>query len=203
MNTLKRFDIKHMSSKVKIVAGVDEAGRGPLAGPVVAAAVVFDRKTFHDEINDSKKLSVSKREELYEWITANCKSFNVSIVDHKEIDEINILQASLKAMKLSVEGLGIQPQLILIDGNKSFQSKTKTKTVVKGDAKSFSVAAASIIAKVTRDKIMKEVSKNHPEYMWDRNKGYGTRAHIEAVKKHGASPLHRKTFLKNIFHKEK
>ncbi len=203
MNTLKNFDNKHLSGKVKIIAGVDEAGRGPLAGPVVAAAVIFDRKTFHEEINDSKKLSESKREELYKWITGNCKSFGVGIVDRKEIDKINILQATLKAMKNAVGQLNRQPHFIFIDGNKSFQSEIKTKTVVKGDSKSFSIAAASIIAKVTRDKIMKEASKIYPEYFWDKNKGYATRAHIEAVRKHGATPLHRKTFLKKILHEEK
>jgi ribonuclease HII len=202
MNSLKKFDIAHLSRKVKIVAGCDEAGRGPLAGPVVAAAVIFDRNTFHPDINDSKKLSEKKRDELYSWILDNCLSYGVGIVDHKEIDEINILQASLKAMKTGVELLEVQPQLILIDGNKSFVSDIKTKTVVRGDAKSFSIAAASIIAKVTRDKIMKEVAKKYPEYEWQQNKGYPTQAHIKAVKKYGACPLHRKTFLKKILFEE-
>ena len=202
MNTLKNFDNRHLSTKTKIIAGVDEAGRGPLAGPVVAAAVIFDRKTFYKEINDSKKLTEAKREELYEWITENCKSYGVGIIDHEEIDEINILQATLKATKSAVEQLHRKPNLVLIDGNKSFHSALKTKTVVKGDAKSFSIAAASIVAKVTRDRIMREASNKFPEYCWDQNKGYGTHAHIEAVKKYGASPMHRKTFLKNILVEE-
>ena len=198
MNSLKEFDIAHLSRKTKLIAGCDEAGRGPLAGPVVAAAVIFDKKTFHPDINDSKKIPEKKREELYEWIINNCSSHGVGIIDHQEIDEINILQASLKAMKNAVEKLGTEPHLILIDGNKTFASEIMTKPVVKGDAKSFSIAAASIIAKVTRDKIMHDAAKQYPEYLWEKNKGYPTKAHREAVKKHGASPLHRKTFLKNI-----
>ena len=198
MITLKNFDNRHLSTKTKIIAGVDEAGRGPLAGPVVAAAVIFDRKTFHKEINDSKRLSESKREELFGWIVENCKSYGVGIIDHKEIDEINILQATLKAMKSAVEQLQRKPNLVLIDGNKSFHSALKTKTVVKGDAKSFSIAAASIIAKVTRDRIMREASNKFPEYCWAKNKGYGTRAHRDAIKKFGASPFHRKTFLSRV-----
>ncbi|MEW6701438.1 MAG: ribonuclease HII [Bacteroidota bacterium] len=198
MNPLKKFDNSFLSLKTKIIAGVDEAGRGPLAGPVVAAAVIFDKKTFHKEINDSKKLSEKKREELYDWITENCISYAIGIVEHEEIDSINILQAALKAMKEAALLLSAKPNLILIDGNKSFRSEIKTKTVVKGDTKSFSIAAASIIAKVTRDKIMKEAAKKFPEYMWESNKGYATRTHIEAVKKFGVSPFHRKSFLRKI-----
>lgn len=202
MNQLKNFDIKHHSSKVKFIAGVDEAGRGPLAGPVVAAAVIFDKKSFNKEINDSKKISEKKRTKLFEWITDNCLSYGVGIIDHKEIDSINILQASLKAMHKAVSQLNPDPQLILIDGNKSFPSGIKTKTVVKGDAKSFSIAAASIVAKVTRDRLMEEAAKEFPAYSWEQNKGYPTKAHREAIKKYGASPLHRKTFLKKVFQQE-
>lgn len=202
MNSLKKFDLSFLSRKVKLLAGVDEAGRGPIAGPVVAAAVIFDKKTFHKLVNDSKKLNEKNREELYEWIINSCVSYGVSTIDHNEIDKINILQASLKAMKHAVMQLEPSPQLCLIDGNKSFQSNFNTKTIVKGDAKSFSIAAASIIAKVTRDRIMKQVSIEHPVYLWDHNKGYPTKAHIEAVKKHGITPLHRKTFLKRILNEE-
>ncbi|MEW6195234.1 MAG: ribonuclease HII [Bacteroidota bacterium] len=202
MNSLKKFDLSFLSRKVKLLAGVDEAGRGPIAGPVVAAAVIFDKKTFHKLVNDSKKLNEKNREELYEWIINSCVSYGVSTIDHNEIDKINILQASLKAMKHAVMQLEPSPQLCLIDGNKSFQSNFNTKTIVKGDAKSFSIAAASIIAKVTRDRIMKQVSIEHPVYFWDHNKGYPTKAHIEAVKKHGITPLHRKTFLKRILNEE-
>lgn len=200
INSLKKFDNSFLSTRVKFIAGVDEAGRGPIAGPVVAAAVIFDKKSFHPEINDSKKLSEKSRIYLYEWIITNCISYGIGIVDHEEIDRINILQASLKAMEIAVERLSSKPQLILIDGNKSFQpkAKVKIKTVIKGDSKSFAVAAASIIAKVTRDRIMESASMIHPEYLWYRNKGYPTKAHIEAIKNFGISPLHRKTFLKNI-----
>ncbi len=202
MNSLKTFDSKFFSPKVKIIAGCDEAGRGPLAGPVVAAAVIFDKKTFHKEINDSKKIPEKKRDELYNWILGNCLSFGIGIIGHEEIDEINILQASLKAMKIAAAQLSPIPNLILIDGNKSFISDIKTKTVVKGDAKSFSIAAASIIAKVTRDRIMREAHNEFPEYLWNQNKGYPTLAHREAVKKFGASPFHRKTFLRKLFAEE-
>ena len=202
MNTLKLFDNKFLSRKIKLIAGVDEAGRGPIAGPVVAAAVIFDKKTFHKEINDSKQIPEKKREELFDWIIKNCLCYGVGIIDHQEIEEINILQASLKAMRIAVERLTIIPNLILIDGNKSFPSKIKTKTIVKGDAKSFSIAAASIIAKVTRDKIMKEAHENFPVYSWNHNKGYATLEHRVAVKKFGASPFHRKSFLSRILNEE-
>lgn len=202
MNSLKKFDLSFLSRKVKLLAGVDEAGRGPIAGPVVAAAVVFDKKAFHKRINDSKKLNETTREELYHWIIDNCISYGIGIVEHEVIDKINILQASLKAMQYAVEQLNKKPHLVLIDGNKMFNSKLKMMTIIKGDAKSFSIAAASIIAKVTRDRIMKQVSIEHPIYLWNHNKGYPTKAHIEAVRKYGISPLHRKTFLKRILNEE-
>ncbi|MBI3124590.1 MAG: ribonuclease HII [Ignavibacteriales bacterium] len=198
MNHLKQFDKSFLTKKVNLLAGVDEAGRGPLAGPVVAAAVIFDKKTFHEQINDSKKITETRREELYEWIVKNCVAYGIGIIDHIEIDEINILQASLKAMKIAALQLEPKPNLILIDGNKSFVSDTKSTTVVKGDAKSFSIAAASIIAKVTRDRMMKEYAGKFSNYGWEHNKGYATKEHISAIKKHGATELHRKTFLNNI-----
>ncbi|MDP2036717.1 MAG: ribonuclease HII [Ignavibacteria bacterium] len=198
MNSLKQFDKSFLAKKVKHLAGVDEAGRGPLAGPVVAAAVIFDKKAFQQQINDSKKISEPKREELYEWIIGNCISYGVGIIDHKEIDEINILQASLKAMKIAASQLEPLPSLILIDGNKSFFSDIKSMAVVKGDAKSFSIAAASIIAKVTRDRIMRKYAGKFPHYGWEHNKGYATKEHIAAIRKLGATELHRRTFLNNI-----
>lgn len=203
MNSLIKFDKSFRNRKIKYLAGVDEAGRGPIAGPVVAAAVIFDNKTFHNKINDSKKLNEKTREELFEWIVKNCISYGIGILDHLEIDRINILQASLKAMKIAVSNLKPEPQLCLIDGNKTFNSDLKTITVIKGDSKSFSIAAASIIAKVTRDRIMKEHSKNYPQYFWNHNKGYATSAHIHAVKQFGISELHRKTFLSKILNEEK
>lgn len=198
MNHLKQFDRSFLTGKTKLLAGVDEAGRGPLAGPVIAAAVIFDKKEFHPLIDDSKKINESKREELYDWITGNCISYGIGIIDHKEIDEINILQASLKAMKIAVSRLATNPGLILIDGNKSFLSEIKTMTVVKGDSKSFSIAAASIIAKVTRDRMMKDLAQKYSVYGWEHNKGYATKEHISAIKKHGITELHRVTFLNNI-----
>ncbi len=202
MNSLKKFDLSFLARNIKFLAGVDEAGRGPIAGPVVAAAVILDKKTFNKKINDSKKLSEKTREELFNWITNNCITYGIGIVEHTEIDKINILQASLKAMKIAVELLKPKPGLVLIDGNKQFNTKLKTLAIVNGDAKSFSIAAASIIAKVTRDNIMKKVSSNYPLYHWDHNKGYPTKAHIEAVRKYGITPLHRKTFLKRILNEE-
>lgn len=202
MNSLKEFDLSFIENEYKLIAGVDEAGRGPLAGPVVAAAVIFDKNTFHAGINDSKKLKEQSREELFEWITGNCISFGIGIIDHLEIDKINILQASLKAMKAAVDGLAHKPALILIDGNKSFKSEFNTKTIVKGDSKSFSIAAASIIAKVTRDRIMRTESEKYPNYLWAKNKGYATKAHIDALLKYGAVDLHRKTFLNKIFERQ-
>lgn len=203
MNNLKKFDLSFYKGRIKLIAGVDEAGRGPIAGPVVAAAVIFDKKTFNNKINDSKKLTEKVREELYGWIIDNSISYGIGIIGHEEIDRINILQASLKAMKIAVSGLEPKPLLCLIDGNKSFISKIPTRTIVKGDSKSFSIAAASIIAKVTRDRIMNAYADEFPEYKWDRNKGYATRMHINAVKKFGASSLHRKTFLSRILEEGK
>lgn len=197
-NKLKNFDNSFIAGDVFHISGVDEAGRGPLAGPVVAAAVIFDKDFFIEGVNDSKKLSKKMRDELYTKITSSALSYGIGIIDNEEIDKINILQASLKAMKIAVEKLSTKPDLVLIDGNKSFLSSIKTKTVVKGDSKSFAIAAASIIAKVTRDKMMVEASKIYPQYMWHQNKGYPTKLHREAVIKHGPTPLHRKTFLKNF-----
>lgn len=197
-NKLKKFDNSFLTGDICSISGVDEAGRGPLAGPVVAAAVIFDKDFFIEGVNDSKKLSKKKRDELYTKIISSALSYGVGIIDNEEIDRINILQASLKAMKIAVGKLTAKPDLILIDGNKSFHSEIKTKTIVKGDSKSFAIAAASIIAKVTRDEMMVEASKKYPQYQWHQNKGYPTKIHREAVIKHGPTPLHRKTFLKNL-----
>ena len=202
MNSLKKFDTALLSKKIKLIAGTDEAGRGPIAGPVVAAAVMFDRKSFHRDINDSKQVNEKTREKLFDWIIESCLCFGVGIIEHDEIDKINILQASLKAMKKAVDQLNPNPDLIIIDANKSFHSEIITKTIVKGDAKSFSIAAASIIAKVTRDRIMKTLSEEYPEYLWHKNKGYPTQEHIEAVRKYGITIYHRKTFLSRILIKE-
>lgn len=202
MNSLKTFDLSFLVNEQHLIAGVDEAGRGPLAGPVVAAAVIFDKHTFHASINDSKKIKEQLREDLFVWITGNCISFGIGIIDQLEIDKINILQATLKAMKAAVDQLSPKPELILIDGNKSFKSELNTKTIVKGDSKSFSIAAASIIAKVTRDRIMRAESEKNPNYLWSKNKGYATKAHINAILKYGAVDFHRKSFLNKIFERQ-
>jgi len=195
---LKNFDRSFLINGINLIAGIDEAGRGPLAGPVVAAAVIFDTETIIEGINDSKKLTEKKREELFEIIKEKSLSYAIGLVDEKSIDEINILNAALQAMKIAAEKLNPKPDLILIDGNKSFKSNIPTKTIVKGDAKSFAIAAASILAKVTRDRIMKEAAENHPEYLWQKNKGYGTKQHIAAIHKFGFTDYHRKSFLNKI-----
>lgn len=197
---MKNFDNSFLSKNIKLIAGTDEAGRGPLAGPVVAAAVIFNENTFIDGVNDSKKLIEKKRIELYPIIIEKCLSYGVSILSNTAIDQMNILQASLHAMKSAVNKLHIKPDLILIDGNKSFEHEIPTITIVKGDSKSFAVAAASIIAKVTRDNIMKRLSQKYSQYFWDKNKGYPTKQHINAIKIFGATSLHRKSFLHNILH---
>jgi ribonuclease HII len=196
---MKNFDNKYLSANVKYIAGTDEAGRGPLAGPVVAAAVILPNDYFDERIDDSKKLSASLREELFGIIRKNALAYAYTIISQKKIDQINILKASLLAMKRSVEKLKIQPQIILVDGNKSFSYDAEVITVVKGDSKSLSIASASIIAKVVRDKIMLKLAKEYPYYGWETNKGYPTKEHIEAVLKYGACKIHRKTFLAKIF----
>ncbi|MCX6149193.1 MAG: ribonuclease HII [Ignavibacteriales bacterium] len=195
---MKNFDNSFLSDKINLIAGIDEAGRGPLAGPVVAASVIFKNDIFIPRVNDSKKLSSKVREELFYEIKSKALAWSFCIINQQQIDRINILQATLKAMKKSFEKLKVKPDLILIDGNKSFYSKIPTLAIVDGDEKSFCIAAASIIAKVTRDKIMTALSKKYPQYFWEQNKGYGTKAHIGALKKFGPCILHRKTFLKNI-----
>jgi ribonuclease HII len=195
---MKNFDNSFLNDDIKLIAGVDEAGRGPLAGPVVAAAVIFSPHITINGVNDSKILSQRLREKLYDEIIENCITYSYSIVSPKKIDKINILNASLLSMKRSVNKLKVQPDLILIDGNKSFKYNIPTITVVKGDSKSFSIAAASIIAKVTRDKLMRKYAVEYPNYNWEKNKGYPTLQHRESIKEFGASPMHRKTFLKNV-----
>ena len=195
---MKQFDNSFLNDKIQLVAGTDEAGRGPLAGPVVAASVIFSPSVFIEGVNDSKKLSEKKREELYDKIINNSLACGVSVISAGKIDEINILNASLLAMLSAVEKMDVQPDLILADGNKIFNYDVPVHAIVKGDGKSFAIAAASIIAKVTRDRIMKRLSSYFPEYHWEKNKGYPTREHINVVRLIGPSPLHRKTFLKKI-----
>ena len=195
---MKNFDNSYLNYTIKLIAGIDEAGRGPLAGPVVAASVIFAPLVYIPGVNDSKLLTESKRETLFEEIISKALAYKVSVVSHKKIDKINILNATLLAMRNSVKKLAIQPDLILVDGNRSFKYNIPVIPIVKGDSKSFSIAAASILAKVTRDRIMKKHSKSFPEYHWEKNKGYPTRQHIDVIKLIGPSPLHRKTFLSRI-----
>jgi|TARA_B110000263_G_scaffold18311_1_gene14584 ribonuclease HII len=176
------------------IIGVDEAGRGPLAGPVVAAAVSLAPGWFLEEINDSKMLSPRVRAKLFPIIKKNSLGYGVGIVDVATIDRINILQAALLAMKYAVEAVPIKANLLLIDGNKPIDTEIDQWTIVKGDSLSYSIAAASILAKVTRDKIMEQYHKQFPHYAFDRHKGYGTSLHRNAIKEYGPCPIHRRTF---------
>ena len=180
-----------------IICGVDEAGRGPLAGPVCAAACVLPAGLVIAGLNDSKKLSEKRREALYESITAAALAWSVCLVDEKIIDEINILQATFRAMRSAVERLRLQPDLCLVDGNRDPGLALPTRTVVKGDATCASVAAASILAKVTRDRSMIRYDAAYPGYGFAVHKGYGTKAHYAAIDALGLCPIHRRTFLKN------
>ncbi len=175
-----------------IIAGVDEAGRGPLAGPVVAAAVIVDQQNIIIGIRDSKKISKKKREELYDKITANYR-WSVGIISPEEIDRINILEATKKACKLAVSSMKVKSEIVLVDGNMKFDD-TRFYSIIKGDDKSMSIAAASIVAKVTRDRIMQELSSDFPTYKWYKNSGYGTKDHMDAILQNGRTIHHRKSF---------
>lgn len=181
------------------VCGVDEAGRGPLAGPVVAAAVILPENCTLQGLNDSKKLSEKKREALYDAICQAASSYAIAMVDHIVIDQINILQATYQAMQQAIAGLSIAADYALIDGNRAPKLDIACECVVGGDAKSASIAAASILAKVTRDRYMMEMDTQYPAYAFGKHKGYGTKAHYEAILKYGSCPIHRKTFLKKFY----
>ena len=176
------------------IAGVDEAGRGPLAGPVVAAAVIFKQGVAIEGVNDSKKVSPKKRERLFYEIRKHAVAYAVGIVSHHRIDDIDILRATFEAMKLAVSKLKTEPDFILVDGRDEPFATKEQMSIIKGDSLSYSIAAASIIAKVTRDKIMNFYDKKYPMYGFCHNKGYATADHIEAIKKHGRCEIHRKTF---------
>ncbi|MCQ2476479.1 MAG: ribonuclease HII [Clostridia bacterium] len=185
----------------KSVCGIDEAGRGPLAGPVYAAAVILPAGLEIPGLNDSKKLTEKKREELFDIITEKAVSYSIAFATAKEIDEINILQATFLAMRRAQEGLDIPADYALIDGNRMPPLAIDGETIIKGDAKSPSVAAASILAKVSRDRYMYELDKQLPQYCFAQHKGYGTKLHYECIEKHGISEHHRLTFLKKIINK--
>jgi ribonuclease HII len=178
-----------------IEAGCDEAGRGCLAGPVVAAAVILPKRFRHDVLNDSKKLTSKQRETLKDEIIESALAWNVAFVSNNEIDELNILRASIKAMHMAIDGLKKKPQFLLIDGNTFFPYKDlKHKTIVKGDGLFFSIAAASVLAKVFRDEFMIKLHSEYPQYGWNENKGYATLYHREAIMKYGITPYHRRSF---------
>lgn len=183
----------------KIICGVDEAGRGPLAGPVCAAAVILPEGIEIPGLNDSKKLSDKKRRELFPVIKELAIAYSIVLVDHQVIDDINILQATLSAMEQAIAGLNVKPDLALIDGNREKNFGVPCKTVVHGDSLSASIAAASVLAKVTRDDVMLQMADLYPQYGFEIHKGYGTKAHYEALRTYGPCPIHRMTFLKKFY----
>ena len=193
------YEREAFADGVKLVCGVDEAGRGPLAGPVCAAAVILPPELVIPGLNDSKKLTDKKRRELYDVITAEAVSYGIAFADEKEIDEINILQATFLAMARAMEKLTPQPELALIDGNRAKDFGLPVRTIVKGDSLSASIAAASILAKVTRDRLMEQYDEAYPQYGFAVHKGYGTKRHYEALREFGPSPIHRMTFLKKFY----
>lgn len=195
---LQMYEAELHEMGYSIVAGVDEAGRGPLAGAVYAAAVVLPSDMLIPGLDDSKKLSEKKREQLYDEIIEKAAAYCVYSVDEKQIDTMNILNATYKAMDGAVRGLSIQPDYVLIDGNQEGIIERSHETIVKGDSKCACIAAASILAKVTRDRYITEMAKIYPEYGFEKHKGYGTKAHIEAILKYGPCPIHRRSFLKKI-----
>lgn len=199
-----RYEREEIENGAKFICGVDEAGRGPLAGPVFAAAVILPEGLIIEGVNDSKKLSEKKREQLFDVICEKALAYSISAVDEATIDEINILQATYRAMTDAVNGLDIKPDVALIDGNKiPPQLEVKAKSIVKGDALSMSIACASILAKVSRDRFMLRIAEMYPQYMFEKHKGYGTALHVEKILEYGASPVHRKSFLKKIEAKNK
>ncbi len=193
---MKEFERKY--SDYQYICGIDEVGRGPLAGPVCAGAVILPKDAEILYVNDSKKLSGKKREELYKEITDQAIAYKTVFMNHEVIDEINILQATYKAMRQAVNELNPQPDLLLIDAVHIPELEVKQVSIIKGDAKSFSIAAASIVAKVERDHLMEKYDELYPEYGFAGNKGYGSKEHIEAIKKYGPCPIHRRTFIKNF-----
>lgn len=199
LNILKDFENNLYKTGIHYIAGIDEAGRGPLAGPVVVGVAIMKPDSFIEGVNDSKKISEKKREMLYEKITEEAIDWAIGIVDQKEIDEINILNATKKALTIAISSLKIKPDRILVDALEHIDTCGIPYTsIIKGDAKVYSISAASIIAKVTRDRIMQEYDEIYPQYGFAGHKGYGTAKHIQAIKTYGPCPLHRKSFIKNF-----
>ena len=201
MSELNMWEIEnsHFEKGIRIICGVDEAGRGPLAGPVCAAAVILPPNADIPGLNDSKKLTDKRRRELFPIIKEQAVAYGIGLASHEEIDEINILQATYLAMERALAQLSVKPELALIDGNRAKDFGIPVQTVVKGDSLSASIAAASILAKVTRDDLMMQAAEEYPQYQFDVHKGYGTKAHYEALTAYGPSPIHRMTFLKKFY----
>ena len=201
MSGVNMWEIENsfFSEETRVICGVDEAGRGPLAGPVCAAAVILPANLEIPGLTDSKKLTDKKRRELYPVIMEQAIAYGIGFASEQEIDEINILQATFLAMQRAIDQLAVKPDLALIDGNRQKDFGVPAKTVVKGDSLSASIAAASILAKVTRDHLMLEQAETYPQYKFDVHKGYGTKAHYEALREFGPCPIHRMTFLKKFY----
>ena len=189
----------HFEKGITCICGVDEAGRGPLAGPVCAAAVILPPNLEIPGLDDSKKLTDKRRRELFPIIKEQAIAYGIAFASHEEIDEINILQATYLAMERAISSLSVRPELALIDGNRAIDFGLPVQTVVKGDSLSASIAAASILAKVTRDDYMEEMAKTYPQYSFEVHKGYGTKLHYEKIAAFGPSPIHRMTFLKKLY----
>ena len=201
MSQVNMWEIEQgfLEQGITVICGVDEAGRGPLAGPVCAAAVILPANLEIPGLTDSKKLTDKKRRELFPVIKEQAIAYGIGLASEQEIDEINILQATFLAMKRALEQLSVKPELALIDGNRETDFGLPVKTVVKGDSLSANIAAASVLAKVTRDDIMVEMAEKYPAYGFEIHKGYGTKAHYAALTEHGASPVHRMSFLKKFY----
>jgi len=196
---LKEHENELREKGFKTICGIDEAGRGPLAGPVVVASVIMPANSMIEGVNDSKKISEKKREKIYEQILEEAVSYGIAIIGQDEIDEINILNATKKGLTVSLQELTEKPDLIVVDALSGIDTMgIPYESIIKGDAKCYSIAAASILAKVTRDRIMREWDKVYPEYGFEKHKGYGTAAHIAAIKEHGLCPIHRRSFTKNF-----
>ena len=193
------YEREAFDAGIRLICGVDEAGRGPLAGPVCAAAVMLPPGLEIPGLNDSKKLTDKKRRELYDIMIEQAVSYGIAFASEQEIDEINILQATFLAMERAIQKLSPQPELALIDGNRTKDFGLPVRTIVKGDSLSASIAAASILAKVTRDRLMEEYDAQYPQYGFAVHKGYGTKRHYETLREFGPSPIHRKTFLKKFY----
>lgn len=198
MTDLWTLENEIYDSGVKLICGVDEAGRGPLAGPVCAAAVILPRGLDIPGLNDSKKLSEKKREALFDVICSSAKAYGIAFAEVEEIESLNILNATFLAMNRAIAKLGIEPELALIDGNRSSGIERPNRCIIKGDSTCADIAAASILAKVTRDRYMLDMAREYPQYQFEKHKGYGTKLHYEALRKYGPSPIHRRSFLRKI-----